>query len=56
MLKSCLCDYSDVYILLSGTITVLNPGTAAAPNNRKNLISRNCAPFTDCISEKIINL
>ena len=22
MLKSCLCDYSDAYILVSGTITV----------------------------------
>ena len=30
MLKSSLCDYSDVYILLSGTITIPNTGTAAA--------------------------
>ena len=38
MLKSSLHDYSDAYILVSGTITVLNTGTATAPNNRKNII------------------
>ena len=52
MLRSSLCDYSDAYILLKGTITVLNTGTAAEPNNRnKEVIFKNCAPFTDCISE-----
>ena len=51
MLKSNLCNYSDAYILVSGTITVRNTGTAANPNNRKNLIIKNCAPFNDCISE-----
>ena len=51
MLKSSLCDYSDVYILLSGTITVENTGTAAVANNRRNVIIKNCCPFTDCISE-----
>ena len=29
-----LCEYSDVYIHVKGTITVSNIGTAAAPNNR----------------------
>ena len=33
-LKSSLCDYSDAYILVKGTITVNNTGTAAAPYNR----------------------
>ena len=52
MLKSSLCDYSDAYILVKGTITVNNTGTAAAPNNRnKKVIFKNCAPFTNCISE-----
>ena len=51
MLKSSLCDYSDAYILVNGTITVENTGTEAAPNNRKCMIIKNCAPFTDCISE-----
>ena len=50
-LKSSLCDYSDAYILVSGTITVSNTGTAAVPNNRKNIIIKNCASFTVCISE-----
>ena len=37
-LKSSLCDYSDKYIFVSGTITLPSKGTAAAPNNRKNVI------------------
>ena len=51
MLKSSLCDHSDSYILLSGTITVPNTGTVAATNNRKNILIKSWAPFTDCISE-----
>ena len=43
MLKSSLCDYSDVYMLVTGTITV--------PSTRKNIIIKNCAPFTDCMSK-----
>ena len=38
MLKSNLCDYSDAYILASRTITVSNTETAAAQNNRKNIL------------------
>ena len=49
MLKSSLCDYSDAYILVKGTITVNN--TAAANNTNKKVIFKNCAPFTNCISE-----
>ena len=52
MLKSSLCDYSDAYILVKGTITVNNTGTDAAPNNRnKSVIFKNCAPFTNCIGK-----
>ena len=65
MLKSSLCNYRDaiivviviiviiVMILVSATITVPNTAAAAAadPNNRKNIIIKNCAPFTNCISE-----
>ena len=55
MLKSNLCDYSDAYILVKGTITVNNTGTAAASNNRnKNVIFKKCSPFTNCISERIL--
>ena len=46
-----LCDYSDVYITVKGTITVPNTGTAAAPNNaNKEVVFKNCATFTGCIS------
>ena len=45
-------DYSDAYILAKGIVTVNNTGTAASPNNiNKNVILKNCAPFTNCISE-----
>ena len=49
MLRSSLCDYSDAYILVSATITISN--IAAAANNRKNIIIKNCTPFTNCINE-----
>ena len=49
VLKSSLCDYA--YILVSGTITVLNTRTAAAPNNRKNIKVKNSLLFTNCIRE-----
>ena len=53
MLKSSLCDYSDAYILVKGTITVNNTAAAdaAANNTNKKVISKNCSPFTNCISE-----
>ena len=52
MIRSNLCDYSDAYIHVKGTTKVPNTGTAAAVNNRnKNLIFKNCAPFTNCISQ-----
>ena len=54
MLKSSLCDYSDAYIIVKGTITVNNTAAAAAAaanNTNKKLIFKNCAPFTNCISE-----
>ena len=53
MLKSSLCDYSDAYILVKGTISVNNTAAAdAAPNNiNKKVIFKNCAPFTNFISE-----
>ena len=52
MLKSSLCDYSDAYILVRGTISVTNTAAGAAANNiNKKVIFKNCAPFTNCISE-----
>ena len=53
MLKSSLCDYSDAYILVKGTITVNNTAAADANSNNvdKKVIFKNCAPFTNCRSE-----
>ena len=53
MLKSSLCDYSDAYILVKGTISVNNTAAAGAAvnNNNNKVIFKNCAPFTNCISE-----
>ena len=52
MLRSSLCDYSNAYILVKGTITVTNTaaGDAAANNTNKKVIFTNCAPYTSCIS------
>ena len=50
-LRSSLCDYGDAHILVSATITVTNTAVAADPYNRKNIIIKNCAPLTNCISE-----
>ena len=53
MLKSSLCGYSDAYILIKGTISVNNTAAAGAAGNNinKKVIFKNCAPFTNCISE-----
>ena len=53
ILKSSLCDYSDTYILVKGTITVDNTAAADVDANdtNKKVIFKNCAPFTNCISE-----
>ena len=55
MLRKSLRDYSDAYILLSGTITITgarNYNVVRWLNERnKGVKLKNCAPFTDCISE-----
>ena len=53
MLKSSLCDYSDAYIVVKGTISVNNTAAAgtAVNNIDKKVIFKNCVPFTNCISE-----
>ena len=53
MLKSSLCDYSDVYILVKGTATVNNTAAANADANNANkkVVFKDWAPFTDCKSE-----
>ena len=55
MLKSSLCDCSDAYILVKGKIAI--PGRGAdqaarqADERDTGVAFKNCAPFTDCISE-----
>ena len=53
MLRSSLCDYSDAYILVKGTITVANTAAQDQPNNgaNKKVIFKNCAPFTTAQTE-----
>ena len=46
MLTSCLCDYSDVYIVVKGDITVPDPNNNAYD---KKLAFKNNAPLTSCI-------
>ena len=53
MLKSSLCDYSDAYILVKGTISINSTAVdgAVANNTNKKVIFKNCAPFTNSINE-----
>ena len=55
MLKSSLCDYSDAYILVKGTITITGAGADAAARQADErdigVAFKNCAPSTNCISE-----
>ena len=53
MLKSSLCDYSDAYIPVKASISVENTAGADVDANNVNIkvIFKNCAQFTDCISE-----
>ena len=53
MLKSCLCNYSDAYILVKGTITVSNTTASAAVTNKPNkkVLFKNSVLFTDCTSK-----
>ena len=51
MLRSNLCDYSDAYLLVSGTGDGDDAATKWADERNKTVISKNCVPFTDCTSE-----
>ena len=55
MLRSNLCDYSDAYILVKGTITVTAPGVNNNANNirdirKRSSILKNNVPFVSCIT------
>ena len=52
MLMSNLHDYSDTYILVKGTISIVRILAPAQPENiAKKVLFKNCASFTDCISD-----
>ena len=44
VIKPDLCDYSDVYILVTGNITV------TSGNGNTKVAFKNCAPFTRCVT------
>ena len=48
MLRSDLCDYSDAYIVVKGTITVTDPDNA---KRNKSVAFKNNAPFINCVSK-----
>ena len=48
VLRSDLCDYSDAYIVVKGTITVVRPDDA---ERNKATTFKNNAPFINCISK-----
>ena len=53
MLNSRLCDYSDAYILNKGIISIAQvpPPPANPNNNKKEVVFKTCAPFTEFISK-----
>ena len=55
MITSSLCDYSDAFILVKGTITITGAGADAtarqADERNKGVIFKNCTPFVNCKTE-----
>ena len=55
MLKSSLCDYSNVYILVKGKITVPGEGpdhaAKQADERDKGVVFKNCSPLINCKTE-----
>ena len=56
MLKSSLCGYSNVYVLVKGTLLVIGAGDDTAEiqadKRNKEVIFKNCAPVRECINNK----
>ena len=48
MLRSDLCNYSDAYIVVKGTIIVIRPN---GTKRNKSVAFKNNAPFNNCISK-----
>ena len=45
MLRSCLCDYSDAYIIAKGKIDILATATNENDKAEKDVAFRNNGPF-----------
>ena len=54
MLRSNLCDYADIYILVKGTVTITgawaNDAAKQLDERNKGVTFKNWAPFIKCIS------
>ena len=48
MLRPDLCGYSNVYIIVKGTITIVRPNTE---KRNKEITFKNNAPFINCMSK-----
>ena len=48
ILRSDLCNFSDAFIVVKGTITVTNPNNA---KRNKSAAFKNNSPFINCISK-----
>ena len=56
MLRSSLCGFNDEYILFKGTISMARVLAPAEQDNfRREVVFKNCAPFTDCINKTTIH-
>ena len=51
MLRPDLCDYSDAYIVVKGTIDFLAAAANENDKAQKNVAFKNNAPFRSCISK-----
>ena len=55
MLKSSFCEYNDAYVLVKGNIAITGSGADVAAKQAgkrdKEVIFKNCSPFTNCITE-----
>ena len=48
MLRLDLCDYSDAYIVVKGTIDLLAAASNENDKAQKNVIFKNSSPFRSC--------
>ena len=53
MLKSSLCDYSDAYVLVKGSMAIEGNADANRQADKRNngVIFKKCVPMTDCVSK-----